>query len=268
MAPLAQSYLLLIVPFMLIFFTLEALLCKFFGARIRRKINGATDAALEATVVEYASRLMESCLGLIMSLAALEACAVYFLEGLDPVFAYPESSHYLFSFACAFFLYHLQRVLVIPGYARGLIYHHLGMVGVISVGVMAEQLLLYVCMALIPYLSAIFRNYNWQLKKQGRSRSLWGARFTFFSPVLTESVPTLCIVGHFIFVASGIVSLPWAAWVFGVLPALLLCLSAFYWSYIYYKVAVKSLKRIKMAKANRQLSTQLSIQLSNQVSTQ
>jgi hypothetical protein len=182
---------------------------------------------------QWRARIVESLFAFGIGSMALYSIFEHHLSGLSLENGINESGLLTLYAALGFFIYHLHRVLFVPGFTKSLILHHLGMILCIAGALISTKAYFYILIASIPILSAAVRNIRWFWKMSGRPRWYRGAVTAASVYVLFESLPPLFAVVHFFWIGIHQMNLPVAMWAFVVVPGLILALLTSYWSVLF-----------------------------------
>jgi hypothetical protein len=179
---------------------------------------------------QWRARVVETFFSAIVGTLGVLSIIAHFISDLPLDGQTTQLGIATFYIGLGFFIYHLHRVIYVPGYVRSLIGHHLGMILVISFSLIAQKAQVYVLLASIPLSSAAVRNIRWFWRASDKPKWYKGAVATAASYAALETIPPLLGIIHFFAIGVYQISLPFYFWAGVVVPSIALSLMTFYWS--------------------------------------
>ena len=190
--------------------------------------------------VQWRARILESILAVAIGAFSVISIALHIYADLPLETGVSALGKNTFFFAIGFFIYHLHRVIKVPGYTSGLIFHHIAMIALLSASLAIGKMHFYVLVACIPISSAAIRNARWFWRQSGKARWFSGAVAAAASYTVLESLPPLGIFVHFFAFGIYQMKIPAWMWVALVLPGLALAILTFYWSAAFVRKTLSS----------------------------
>jgi len=188
--------------------------------------------------IQWRARLVESLFAVGIGLSALGTALVQPKLNLPLSNGVSDFGRITLFIALGFFIYHLHRVIFVPGYVKSLIIHHLGMITCIACGLAFDFGYYYILIASVPITSAAIRNSRWFWAKMRLPRSRRKAVGVAISYVVFETLPPLWALVHLFTIGIHRMELTPNIWAFMVAPGLVLGVLTFYWSAIFIKKAI------------------------------